>query len=251
MAFYNNTASQVIAVFAYDSTDGSARTGDAANITAQISLDGGTAAATNDTNPTELDATDHPGVYLFTMTQAETNADLVNLTPVSATANILLEPVFVYTLPVGIKTAGDNYSATRGLAGTALPAAAADGVGGLPISDAGGLDMDAILADTNELQTNQGNWLTATGFATPTNVTSAQSAIISQGNTVWATATGFAVAGDKMDFVDAPNSTAVTAIQDGLATTVELAKVPKVGRTTKHRNVDTDEEAAVILEEVS
>lgn len=35
------------------------------------------------------------------------------------------------------------FSATRGLAGTALPAAAADGVGGLPISDAGGLDLDA------------------------------------------------------------------------------------------------------------
>lgn len=27
-------------------------------------------------------------------------------------------------------------------------------------------DIDAILADTNELQTNQGNWLTATGFST-------------------------------------------------------------------------------------
>lgn len=35
-------------------------------------------------------------------------------------------------------------SATRGMAGTALPAAVADAAGGLPISDAGGLDMDAI-----------------------------------------------------------------------------------------------------------
>lgn len=57
------------------------------------------------------------------------------------------------------------YSATRGLSGTALPNASADAAGGLIISDAGGLDADAILADTNELQTNQGNWLTATGFA--------------------------------------------------------------------------------------
>jgi hypothetical protein len=32
-------------------------------------------------------------------------------------------------------------------------------------------DIDAILIDTNDLQTNQGNWLTATGFATPTNIT--------------------------------------------------------------------------------
>ena len=40
---------------------------------------------------------------------------------------------------------------------TALPNAAADAAGGLPISDGGGLDMDAILADTNELQTDWAN----------------------------------------------------------------------------------------------
>lgn len=40
---------------------------------------------------------------------------------------------------------------------TALPNAAADAAGGLPISDAGGLDLDAILADTNELQTDWAN----------------------------------------------------------------------------------------------
>lgn len=62
----------------------------------------------------------------------------------------------------GFRAAGLNnalidsaYSATRGLAGTALPDAAADAAGGLPISDTGGLDLDAqktdvasILADT-------------------------------------------------------------------------------------------------------
>lgn len=42
-----------------------------------------------------------------------------------------------------LETAALNYSATRGLAGTALPNAAADAAGGLPISDAGGLDLDA------------------------------------------------------------------------------------------------------------
>ena len=36
-------------------------------------------------------------------------------------------------------------SATRGMAGTALPDAAADAAGGVPISDAGGLDMDTFL----------------------------------------------------------------------------------------------------------
>src|SRR3990167_649249 len=55
-----------------------------------------------------------------------------------------------------LESACDNYSATRGLAGTALPAAAADAAGGLPISDAGGLDLDAILADTADMQPKLG-----------------------------------------------------------------------------------------------
>lgn len=37
--------------------------------------------------------------------------------------------------------------------------------------------ITAILADTNELQSNQGDWATATGFATPTNVTDARDAV--------------------------------------------------------------------------
>jgi len=45
-----------------------------------------------------------------------------------------------------LELACDNYSVTRGLTGTALPAAAADAAGGLPISDAGGLDIDTLLA---------------------------------------------------------------------------------------------------------
>lgn len=58
---------------------------------------------------------------------------------------------------LGFRAAGANdalveaWSATRGAAGTALPAAAADAAGGLPISDAGGLDLDAKLANTNEV----------------------------------------------------------------------------------------------------
>jgi hypothetical protein len=59
---------------------------------------------------------------------------------------------------IGFRASGLNdlltdsaYSTTRGLAGTALPAAAADAAGGLVISDAGGLDVDAKLANTNEV----------------------------------------------------------------------------------------------------
>jgi hypothetical protein len=61
--------------------------------------------------------------------------------------------------------------------------------------------IDSILADTAELQTNQGNWLTATGFAVP---------------------------GDEMDLVNAPNATAIAAIQSGLATSTSVLAIKAV-----------------------
>src|SRR5574343_1305526 len=59
---------------------------------------------------------------------------------------------------IGFRAAGlnnklvdDAYSTTRGLAGTALPDAAADAAGGLIISDAGGLDADDLKADVTAI----------------------------------------------------------------------------------------------------
>lgn len=92
---YKNVASQKVAVFAWDNAAGAAKTGDAGNITAEISKDGGASAATDDTNPTELDATDHPGIYIFDMLQAETNADLVVISAVSSTSDIVMRPIIV------------------------------------------------------------------------------------------------------------------------------------------------------------
>ncbi len=61
-----------------------------------------------------------------------------------------------------LELACDNYSVTRGLSGTALPAAAADAAGGLPISDAGGLDLDAqVGTKINDILTDTGTTLDA------------------------------------------------------------------------------------------
>ncbi len=87
-----NVAGQKFVVFAWDTVADEPKTGDAANISAQISKDYGTPAATNDAAPTELDATDHPGIYLFDATQAETNANHVLVSPVSSTPGVVLEP---------------------------------------------------------------------------------------------------------------------------------------------------------------
>lgn len=128
MALYKNVAGQKIGVFAYDKTTGAAKTGDAANITGYLSLDFGTAAAVTDTNPTELSSANMPGWYVFDLTQAETNAESLILAPKSSTSNIVIDQIQAYT--------ADSLVATS----TALSA-----VGG---------NVDSILADTNELQTD-------------------------------------------------------------------------------------------------
>lgn len=56
----------------------------------------------------------------------------------------------------GLSYSFNALSATRGAAGTALPAVAADGAGGLPVSDAGGLDMDAIGTSVAAIENDTG-----------------------------------------------------------------------------------------------
>ena len=85
----NNVGSQTIRVFAFTASTGAPATGEAANITAVVTPDSGTAAATNDTNPTELNSTTKPGIYEFAMTQAETNViDYLELDAVCSTAGV-------------------------------------------------------------------------------------------------------------------------------------------------------------------
>jgi hypothetical protein len=94
---FKNVSGQKIRVFAFDKTDASAKTGDAANITGKVAIDHGTATAITDTNPTEVE----DGYYLFDLTQAETNGDVLDFYPQSSTADIAVigVPGTVYTIP--------------------------------------------------------------------------------------------------------------------------------------------------------
>lgn len=105
------------------------------------------------------------GWYDLTLTTTDTNT-LGDLTIVIQDSSVCL-PVFktfevvpanIYDSEVaGTDTLNAAVTEWNGVAlatTNPLPNAAADAAGGLPISDAGGLDMDAILADTNELQTD-------------------------------------------------------------------------------------------------
>ena len=71
-------------VFAFDRTNNTPKTGDAANITANLRIDGAAANAVDDTNPTELE----DGYYVFDITAAESNGNNIVICPASSTSNI-------------------------------------------------------------------------------------------------------------------------------------------------------------------
>jgi hypothetical protein len=97
---FKNVAASFM-VFAFDTTNNTAKTGDAANITAYVSKDYGAVTVLGDTSATEMDATNAPGYYLFAAAQAETNADVLMVSAKSSTANIAVigAPAVIYTRP--------------------------------------------------------------------------------------------------------------------------------------------------------
>lgn len=92
-----NVASQKWRVFAFNITTGTAVTGDSANITGKIDKDWAGQTAITDTNPTETE----DGYYLFDLTQAETNADALDIYPESSTGSVQVigTPGTIYTVP--------------------------------------------------------------------------------------------------------------------------------------------------------
>ena len=107
MSYNKNTAGQKFNVLAVNSGTGLPVTGDAANITAQISKDFGAFVSLTDTNPTELDSTNAPGVYVFDLSQAETNADVLTIVPTSTTANVEMDMLNIYTTDISATQLND------------------------------------------------------------------------------------------------------------------------------------------------
>lgn len=121
-------------------TDGSAVT--SGTPTVYYTVDGGTQGTGAGTSTHEGN-----GQWSYAPAQAETNGDHVAFTMVLT--NAISQTVNVW--PVSFDPTD---SVRMGI--TALPNAAADAAGGLPISDAGGLDMDSIKTDTAAILTDTG-----------------------------------------------------------------------------------------------
>ena len=149
-----NVAGQKWQVFAFDRTDNTPKTGDAANITANLRKDWGAAAAVADTNPTELE----DGFYLFDMAQAETNADVLAMAPESSTADIQViaipaviyttDPIAAGTTPAATGTYLGDLEARRDAIAAELAAMSTSTAGGLPnvqpIRGADGVNVDHV-----------------------------------------------------------------------------------------------------------
>lgn len=80
-----------VAYVAWDTNANSGKTGDVANHTLRWIKDGSSAAPTN--APTEVDATNAPGVYQVLLTDAECTCSLGVLSGKSATSGVVLIPV--------------------------------------------------------------------------------------------------------------------------------------------------------------
>lgn len=96
MPLNKNTSGQEVSLYALNTTDSVAETGDAANLSSQISIDGAVSAAASGTI-TEDDAVDAPGFYELPLSQGETNGDLIIIESLSSTAEVSLDPIFIYT----------------------------------------------------------------------------------------------------------------------------------------------------------
>ena len=149
---FKNTISQKWVVFAFDRTDNTAVTGDAANITANVYKDGGAADALT-APPTEL----ANGYYIFSLSQSETNGDLILIDPVSTgNTQVIGVPGSVYTVPNPVVHHGDATSgSTTSVVDASLPSAVTDAYVGhrVLITNGVGLGQRSVVTAYNGTDT--------------------------------------------------------------------------------------------------
>lgn len=85
--------SMTLQFVAWDTSANAGKTGDSANFTMRWVKDGTSAAPTN--SPTQVDATNAPGVYSLTITATEADCNIGTLCGKSATANISIIPITI------------------------------------------------------------------------------------------------------------------------------------------------------------
>jgi hypothetical protein len=138
-----------------DSTDGTPETGVAYNtsgIALEYRREGATSTAITEADLAGLDSAHADGGFKH-IGNGYYRLDLPDAACAVNVTGVLVHGVVTGMVVIGCYiqlVTFDPFDTVR-LGLTALPNAAADAAGGLPISDAGGLDLDAKLANTNEV----------------------------------------------------------------------------------------------------
>lgn len=196
-----NTAGQKLTIFAFDYSTNAPKTGDAANLTAYVTIDDGTLTALTDTSATEIDATNGKGLYTFDLTQAETNGTKLVFSAKSSTANVSIVPQILYTHPANfsltsidgngrldiIKVAGTTQTAGA----LALEASVQSVLTKLLKYVQLILRKDAAIATDNATELTAINANGGSGAGAFANTTDSTEALRDRGDSAWATATGF------------------------------------------------------------
>lgn len=164
-----NVAGQFFFVDAYDEFSGEPVMGDAANITAQLAIDGGTSAAIAGATA-EVDATNHPGLYRLPATQAETNGFQLAVTPSSSTPGVVMDRVIYNTTDAAAALADDvldEQLADHNLAGTMGAKLNSIGALNITVQNPVGVSNDLTIVQGDDYQGARALVWTITGYAGP------------------------------------------------------------------------------------
>lgn len=231
---FKNVATK-IALFAFDTTTGAAKTGDAANITAYVAKDYGATTVLADTSATEQDATNAKGWYLFDVAQAEANGDALLFTAKSTTANVSVVGQYIFTTPnrfttLVIDAAGlaDANAVKVGPTGAGTAQTAGDIVGkiGAPAGASLSADVAAVKVDTAAVKVQTDKFAFTVTNQVDCNVLD------------WKSATAPAMTGDAFARIGAAGA-GLTALGD--------TRIANLDATVSSRTKPADTQAAVTL----
>lgn len=112
-----------VTYYAWDTSNLAGKTGDSANHTIYVSIDGVANAADN--SPAEVDSTNLPGMYSIALTADEMNGNHIMVGGKSSTSDIIIVPTSITTERGDLATVDTNVDAilvdTAALNDTALP----------------------------------------------------------------------------------------------------------------------------------
>ncbi len=186
---FKNVSGQKIAMFAFDYSLGSPKTGDAGNLTPYINIDWAGITALTDTSATEISATNAPGWYLFDVSQSESNGNTLHFTCKSGTSNVAIVGIQLQTVPAALGLAG-------GASGGFLISGSNSGTttfGALTVTGATTLTGNVALAaglDVTQSSLN-GNAITLTGNGTGSGIRSVGGSTSGSGLILVGQGTGF------------------------------------------------------------